>query len=342
MHGCHCRHAHALLERVAALNAPLWSLLPGSRAAALQLTAACHAAARCASLHKLLERPSAAPSERLRQASIQLPLQCGCLALEAAVDLPAGQQLPAEAVELLMRQLEAVRALLPDITGSSTAPAAEGRLAAAWLKAAAAAVARLEPANRLTALGMFAPICSVAAFMPQLAAYRSALDQSPQAQDAMMQVMLLDLPALAPVLLQQQAPAEGQLFRSGLDRDSALDVLAMLGSELLRPPLRAALSAPGASGAEAACVLVRRAAELAAGLTAASLPSTGLVEPVSQASRFLGMACWLFAEEAPERRLSMQQQRQLATDVIPALPSFPAAMQAIQRCAARLAESTQL
>lgn len=109
----------------------------------------------------------------------------------------------------------------------------------------------------------------------------------------------------------------------------------MLTTELLRPELQAALSAPGARAAKAACELVQCAAELAVDLTTL-LPSAGPIdplqmEPAAMALRFLGTACRLLAQRAPQRRFSEQQQRELAAAVLPAVPSFVAAMQAQQR-----------
>lgn len=200
-----CRHAQALLERLAALNAPLQRLLPSSQAAVLQLSAACGMVASCASLAEALGQPSEALTERLGQACIRLPLQCGRLALKAAGALAPGQALPQKAEKLLTCQVEAVNFLLPNCRRSAAAPAAEGSLAAAWLQAAAAAMAHLRPAIRHIVLKDFSSICGQAIFLPKLAAYRSALEQSPKALDAIVNLLLLNLPALAPPLLEQQA-----------------------------------------------------------------------------------------------------------------------------------------
>lgn len=96
-----CRQAHALLERVAALNEPLRRLLPGSEAATLQLRAACLVLALFSTLHTGLQLHTRAPPERVRQACMRLVLQCGCQALEAAAALPAGVHLSEAALGLL-------------------------------------------------------------------------------------------------------------------------------------------------------------------------------------------------------------------------------------------------
>lgn len=70
--------------------------------------------------------------------------------------------------------------------------------------------------------------------------------------------------------------------------------------------------------------MVRQAAELAASL-ATQLPREGRVEyeqttPLATAGRFLGAACYALDLAQPERRLTVQQRRSLAGDVLRAVP----------------------
>lgn len=144
MHRNQCRQCYTVLERIAALNAPLQSALPGSKSAALQLTAACLASARCMLLPTVLDPAAAGPTARLREACILLPLESVRLALEAAAGLtPGTTQLPRSTADLLFFQLEAVAQLLPVPSSGAAAPAAEAKLAAQWIRTAATAVARL-------------------------------------------------------------------------------------------------------------------------------------------------------------------------------------------------------
>lgn len=272
--------------------------------------------ARCAALHRILSLPAAAPPERLRRACMRLVLQCGCAALEAAAALPAGAQLPTQlqAEELLLRQLETLVPLLPVPGSGIAAPAAEATLLAAWLRPAAAASARVRTEARMIAQLQLSDLCWRACYEPQLAAYRAALQQSPEALAAILDALLPNLPMLAPALLRQQAGSEQQTPSSQLHPEGARRMLILLTSNLLEPALQGRLQVSDGSAAVAACLVSRQAAELAVGL-ASQLPRDGPVEQdqlltAGLAVRFLGDAGRLVAAGLPKRMLSAQQQCQ--------------------------------
>ncbi|KAL4452049.1 hypothetical protein ABPG75_007711 [Micractinium tetrahymenae] len=311
------RQVKAAMARLAELSAALQPVLPNSQAAARQLTAACHLAKICATLHTVLK------TSLVRQ-------------MDAVIAL-----LPATPRDVLSEGgVQGVQQAWEGGAAASVPSAADqqdGQAAASWMGLAAAALCRVPAQNRTKLLSLFVRICQQAIYpmSPGMAAYRQALQQQPSALASLLEALVLVLPAAVAALL--QPPGEQQarpIEQSSLSVHEADYLVSILSSDVLRPAIRQLLEAGDSRRTAAAAVLLRASAQLTEHLPQEPAPQLPQSAQRAFEARLLGCVCYLLVETEQARRLTLQQRQHMSRRLLAAVPSLTLVVQQAARFAA--------